>query len=299
MGRVLILLLSLQLLFVQCVEAQDLDQMLSKIAADSTPDLAYGTFKGTMILNGQSVEVPGKADLHFIVSHRFGQVNQGLYGFFGLDQGTTRLGLEYGLFDLASLSLGRSTYEKTVDAGLKVKLLRQQKGIRNIPVTVTLYGSAFIKTLEWEVPERENLFSSRLSYAAQLLIARKFSRRLSLQLSPSFIHINLVPEREDQNNIYSVGAGGRYKITPKFSLNGEYFYLVPGETAEDFTNSLSVGFDIEAGGHVFQIIATNTQAMFAREFIAGTEGKWSEGNIFLGFNIYRVFPINRKIKNGN
>ena len=273
---------------------QDLDQILNTITDNGSPDYIYGTFKGTTIINGQSSEIPGHMDLLFNISHRFGAINQGIYTLFGLDQGTTRLAFEYGLKDIIGLSVGRSTYEKTYDAAIKIKLLRQQTGLKNIPVSISLYQAVFIKTLKWEEPDRDNLFSSRLSYATQLMIARKFNRNLSLQLTPSFIHKNLVPTPEDQNNVFSLGAGGRYKITRRFSINGEYYWLLPGKTADDFSNSLGIGFDIEAAGHVFQIIATNSQLMFPSGFITGTEGKWSDGDVFFGFNIYRVFRTGKK-----
>lgn len=277
--------------------AQDLDKLLGTISADSTPTFAYAIFKGTTIINGQSVEVPGHNDLHFIISHRFGAVNTGFYNLFGLDQGTTRLGLEYGIKDIISLSLGRSSYEKTYDGSIKVKVLRQQTGIKNIPLTISVYSAIFVETMKWEDPERDNLLSSRLSYSTQVLLARKFTKKFSLQLSPSFVHRNLVPTVEDQNNVFSVGVGGRYKIGRKFSINGEYYYLLPGKTADDYANSLSFGVDIETGGHVFQLHLTNSQLMFAPGYIAMTEGGWSEGDVFIGFNIYRVFHLNKKSKN--
>ena len=186
--------------------------------------------------------------------------------------------------------------KRLMTRGIKVKVLRQQTGIKNIPLTMSVYCAGFVETTKWEDPERDNLFSSRLSFSTQLLIARKFSKHLSLQISPSYVHINLVPTAADQNNIYSVGFGGRYKLTPKFSINSEYYYLLPGETANDYANSLSFGVDIETGGHVFQLHFTNSQLMYTPGFIARTEGKWAEGDIFIGFNIFRIFSLGRKDK---
>lgn len=277
--------------------AQDLENILKTITADSAPSYVYGTFKGSTIINGQSVEVPGNNDLNFIISHRFGAVNSGLYNLFGLDQGTTRLGFEYGIKNILSLSFGRSSYEKTYDGAVKFKILRQQTGLKNIPLTVTIYSGIFVETVKWEDPERDNLFSSKLSYSTQMLIARKFGRKLSLQLNPSYVHINLVPTSEDQNNIFAIGFGGRYKITPNLSLSGEYYYLLPGQTADDYANSLSFGVDIGTGGHVFQLHFTNSQLMFAPGYIARTENKWSDGDVFLGFNIYRTFSLFRNGRN--
>lgn len=273
--------------------AQDLDKLLGGIITDTIPDYAYGTFKGITIINGQSVEIAGQNDLNFLVSHRFGAVNTGLYNFFGLDQGTTRLGFEYGISDILGLSLGRSSYEKTYDLGLKLKVLRQQKGFRNIPVTLTVYTAGFMKTLKWEDPDRDNLFSSRMAWSTQLLIARKFSSNLSIQLSPSLVHFNLVKADADQNNVFSTGIGGRYKLTRKFSVNSEYYFLFPGKTADDYSDSFSLGFDIETGGHIFQIHFTNSQLMYTPGFIARTEGNWFDGDIFIGFNIYRIFSLGR------
>jgi len=278
---------------------QDLDQILSGLSEDKTPNYTYGTFKGTTIINGQSIEVPGKYDLRFIVSHRFGEIKQGLYNFFGLDQGTTRIGFEYGLNDITSISVGRNNIDKIYDGGIKFVAIRQQTGLKNFPVTVSIYTSAYLNTLRWDIPERDNLFSSRLSYMSQILIARKFNQKFSIQISPSFIHKNLVASPEDQNNILAVGMGARYKVGKKFSLNGEYNYLLPGKTADDYINNLSFGFDIEAAGHVFQIHATNSQAMFARGFMTETTGSWTKGNIYLGFNIYRVFPLDKKGRKKN
>jgi len=291
-------LLFLLLLFSSSlIYAQDLDDLLSNLPTEETPNYIFGTFKGTTIINGQSVEIPGTNDLNFKISHRFGAINLGIYEFFGIDQATSRFAFEYGLSENLSLSLGRSAYEKTYDGGVKYRFLRQQTGIKNIPVSATFYSAAYANTLKWQDPLRENLFSSRLSYAAQVLVARKFGQKMSLQLSPSYIHKNLVPAPEDQNNIFACGIGGRFKIAKKLSLNGEYFYVLPGKTADDFVNSLSFGIDIETGGHVFQLQFTNSKAMFERGFITETNGEWLKGDIYFGFNIFRVFPMGKSRKN--
>lgn len=273
---------------------QDLDELLGKLTTDDTPDFIYGTFKGTTIINGQSVEIAGHNDLRFLVSHRFGATSGGLYEFFGLDQGTTRLGFEYGIKNVMSFMIGRSSYEKTYDGGIKLRIIRQQTGVRDIPVSVTVYSAFFVNTMRWVDQERKNLLSSRFSYSTQVLAARKFNKNLSLQISPSFVHFNLVPSAADQNNIFSIGMGGRYKLGSRFSVNGEYFYLFPGKTADNYSNSLSLGVDIETGGHVFQLHCTNSRLMFAPGYIARSDGKWTDGNVFIGFNIYRNFSPGKK-----
>jgi hypothetical protein len=276
---------------------QDLDSMLRELEPTPGPVYTLSTFKSTRLVLGQSVEAPVKGELTFIISHRFGNIQAGLYDFFGLDQAYNRLGFEYGINDRAGLSLGRNSFEKVYDGAFKIRLVRQQKGPRNSPLSLTWYSGIFLNTLRWSEPERDNLFSSRISYVNQLLIARKFNKQLSLQLSPSHIHRNLVKREIDQNDVFAIGFGGKYNFTRKVSLNAEYFWLLPGQTATDFQNSFSVGFDFLTGGHVFQIHVSNSQGTNEADFIARTTGRWLDGDLFLGFNIYRVFPLGKKRKN--
>lgn len=279
------------------VPAQDLDSMLLALESPPGPSYALSTFKSTRVVLGQSVEAPVKGDLTFIISHRFGNIRGGFYDFFGLDQAYNRLGLEYGIGDRAGMAIGRNSFEKTYDGEVKFRLLRQQTGEHNIPLSLTWYSGMYVNSVKWLDPERDNLFSSRLSYLNQLLIARKFGKRLSFQLSPTYIHKNLVKYEADQNDIFALGFSGKYNFARKVSINAEYFWLMPGKTADDFENNFSLGFDFETGGHVFQLHVSNSQGSIEKDFIAGTTGRWLDGDLFLGFNIYRVFPLSEKRKN--
>lgn len=154
-------------------------------------------------------------------------------------------------------------------------------------------GSITVNTLKWAVPDRKNYFSSRLAYINQLLIARKFSNMFSLQLSPTLIHKNFVPTREDKNTSFALGIGGRYKLSQRLSLNAEYFYYPSDQTTLQRTDAVSIGFDIETGGHVFQLHISNAQAMFDRAYITETTGSWGKGDIFFGFNIARTFVLKK------
>lgn len=282
------LFVTLMLLF-SGVKAQDLMDMLS----DETPSInyTYATFKTTRIVLGQSVENPAKGTLQFLVEHNFGKLNEGAYNMWGLDRSTIRLGLEYGVNDRLSLSVGRSTYEKTVDGALKYKILRQSSGSRNMPLSLSLYAGTALNGLKWADTSRTNYFSSRLSYVTQLLIARKFSNAISLQLTPTMIHKNLIATRNEKNDMFAMGIGGRFKVTQRTTLNAEYFYLLPGSPADIYTNCLSVGCDIETGGHVFQFRLSNAQPMFEQGFVGDNTEKWSKGDIYFGFTINRVFTI--------
>jgi len=293
MMRKIFILLIVPLLLSFHLKAQD-DLMDLLGDQPKTTDYTYATFKTTRIINAQSVENPAEGVLMFMIQHRFGRINTGAYEFFGLDQATIRLGLEYGITKRLSIGVGRSSYEKTFDGFLKYKILRQSTGLSRMPVSLSGYFSTAITSLKWEdmgVENRTNYFSSRVSYTYQLLVARKFSNSISAQLIPSLIHKNLVPNGEDKNDIFSVGVGGRVKLTKRMSVNAEYFYTPTGQISYDFNQPLSIGLDIETGGHVFQLHFSNAQAFFDRGFITETNGKWWDGDIYFGFGISRVFTI--------
>jgi hypothetical protein len=250
------------------------------------------TFKTTRLVLGQSVENPAPGVLMFLIQHHFGRINSGAYEFWGMDQANIRVGLEYGINEWLAVGVGRSSYKKTFDGFVKGKILRQSTGAKNMPLTVSYFGSTSLNSLKWQEPERENYFSSRLAFTHQLLIARKFSPGFSFQITPTLVHRNLVPTEEDSNDIFAVGFGGRAKLTNRISLNAEYWYVLPDQiVTEPSDNALSIGFDIETGGHVFQLFFTNADPIFESGFITETRGKWDKGDIYFGFNISRVFTI--------
>ncbi len=272
--------------------AQDIDQLLEE-AAGSETDYITATFKSTRIINGHSIERMPEGQLDFRISHRFGQLNSGAYNLWGLDQANIHLGLEYGITNWVMAGIGRGTYEKTFDGFLKFSILRQSKGKRNMPFAVSYLAGAAINSLKWE-REEKLYFWDRVSYVHQLLIGRKFSERFSLELNPTFVHRNLVATELDPNDIFSLGTGARIKLTKRISFNVEYYYVIPPRNDYQSIkthNPLSIGFDIETGGHVFQIHLTNSLAMIEKGFIGETTGEWLNGGIHIGFNISRVFAL--------
>ncbi len=277
------------------VKAQD--DLMDMFGDDDVIDYTSATFKTTRLALGYSIENPAKQDMLFIISHHFGKISGGAYEFFGLDQATMRLGFEYGITDRFTAGIGRSTYNKTYDGYLKYKLLRQSTGAKKIPLTLNLVAGAYINSVKWADPDRENYFSSRMTYLYQILVARKFNKRLSVQLMPTLVHKNLVNTSADRNDIISIGGGGRYKFTNRSSINIEYYYVLPDQIVSyEYTNSLTIGFDIETGGHVFQLFFTNSVPINVPDFITQTNEKWSEGGIYFGFNIARVFTLGKKHK---
>ena len=277
-----------------CLAQEDLLKELEQ-SDTAAREFVIATFKGSRLVNGQSVETRHKRELEFIFSHRFGPMNGGLYEMFGLDQAYVRLGLEYGITDRLGVGIGRNSVDKTMDTYLRYKVLRQEKG--GMPVTVTAFGDFAIKTS----PKKEDAtfditLQDRISYTGQLLIARKITPALSLQLMPSIVHKNLIDPNIEKGNQFAMGFGGRLKVSRSVSLNFEYYYRFDVPDANPYHNALGFGVDIETGGHVFQLVITNTQGLTERAFITETGGDFFDGGIHLGFNITRAFQFKPKRK---
>ncbi len=267
---------------------------LMKMATDSSINRnVVTTFKANRIINGQSVETVGKNNLDFVISHRFGRINQGIKEFFGLDAATVRFSLEYGLSDNFMLGLGRGSYNKNVDLFSKYRILKQTTGNDGMPVSLTGFASYAIRTQKpFDNPNSTS--GDRSSYTGQLLLARKFSEQLSVQLSPTLVYRNQPDVFGDKNLVMATGIGARFKLTKRTSFNSEWFYVLPNQVDAIYTHNLSFGFDIDTGGHVFQLHFTNSYGMTERQFITETIGSWGKGDVQFGFNISRTFSFNKK-----
>ena len=279
------------------------DDLMNILNQDTLKEINYttATFKSTRIMNGHSIERMSAGQLDVRISHRFGTLNSGGYNFFGLDVSNIHLSLEYGILNWLMIGVGRSEFEKTFDGFAKFSILRQSSGAKDMPVSVSVVTSAALKTLKFPDQTRTNYFTSRLTYVAQILVARRISDGLSVQLTPSYVHRNLVATELDPNDIFALGAGARLKLSKRISLNGEYYYIVNPKTylSQQIYNPLSIGFDIETGGHVFQLFFTNSLGMTEKQFIGETTGQWKKGDIHFGFNISRVFTLKKHQKPAN
>lgn len=287
----LLMSLALSMAALPLFGQEDLLSLLGE--EEETTDYATASFKTSRVINLHSLENTASGVLDFKISHRFNTVQNGLYDFFGLDGANLRLGFDYGVTDRLVVGIGRSNYEKTLDGFAKYKILRQSKGKRNMPITLAALGTVAMQTLKWANPDRDNHFSSRLYYTGQLIIGRKISEGFSLQLSPTIVHRNLVATFDESNDVLALGIGTRIKLSKRMAINLEYIYVLPDQLAPQFVNSLSVGLDIETGGHVFQLHFSNSRIMVEKGFIAETTNKWEDGGIHFGFNISRVFTIVR------
>jgi hypothetical protein len=262
---------------------------------DEEPDFVSNTFKGNRLINSHSIEMLGKANMDYRISHRFGTLDQGAYNLYGLDQAFQRMSFTFGLTDLINIEVGRSSVNKVYDGSIKWKMMRQAKGDKKRPLSIVYVANMAVQTLRNTNPNfNPYYFSNRLYYTHQLLLAKKFNENLSLQIMPTIVHRNLVDSSQYKNTVLSIGAGGRYKLSRKFAITGEYFYVLPNQISSfQYHNSFSLGCDIETGGHVFQLHFTNSTGMNEKGFITETSNSWLKNQIHFGFNISRVFYIGR------
>jgi hypothetical protein len=287
------LLLLLTIFIYQYASAQDWGSL------DSISDeggYTVATFKSTRLINQHTAEVLGKRTLDFRISHRFGPANSGGKEFYGLDgPASIRLGLEYSFDGRLMAGIGRTSLEKVFDGFLKYKLLRQKD--EGMPLTMTLFAGAYYTTEDKsingvDVYEKE---INRLSYCYEIMFARKFSSRFSFQLAPWFVHYNQVDRSTDKNDVYGVSGLFRFKFTKRSAITAEYGYRINDYYVETegtkYYDTFSIGYELETGGHVFQIFFANSFGIVESQFYAHTNTKWDDGGIRLGFNISRVFKL--------
>lgn len=292
-----------KLLFLFCFTPMWLmaqEDLLNELESEATPDTQVtAAFKGLKVVNFESTKLAAKKDFYFIVSHRFGTVKNGFDDLFGLDNAVTQLKFVYGICDGLNIGIARSSLQKKYGFHVKYRLFQQEEG--KMPVTIVGYNLGTINTaLEKDLlPNLE--FQDRLTYTSQILVSRKVNNNLSVLLAPTFIHENLATRsienvdettvifHDEDNNQFAIGLGARYKLGKRWSLNMDYGAHLNRNDNSNFKNPLSIGIDLETGGHVFQMHFTNAQAMFEEGFLIQGQGDWGDGDFFFGFNLSRVF----------
>lgn len=264
------------------------NDLLAEIDIDSTQNgYATAVFKGLKIVNFESTKLVAKNELTFVVAHRFGSIKNGIDTFFGLDDAVTNINFIYGLSDGLNISISRSSFQKIYEISIKYRLARQVEN--GFPFTIVGYNSVMVNT----ALEKDNLpkleFKHRLGYTTQVLISRKLNPNVSIELAPTYFHDNYVAFDDQDNSQFALGFGGRYKLAKRWSVNADYGWHLNRANHSPFKNPLSIGFDLETGGHVFQMHFTNAQTMNVNGFLGQATGDWSDGNIYFGFNLSRVF----------
>ncbi len=283
------------LLFSSLLFAQEKD-LLSELETtqDSLKIKTSAAFKALKIVNLETTKLVANKEMFLVISHRFGSIKGGFKELFGLDQAATRIHFIYGINEWLNVGVSRSSYEKTWEFNTKYRLINQIEN--GFPVTIVGFNSVAINGILEDdfLPKLE--FYHRLSYTSQILVSKKFNKNLSLELAPSLLHENLSPtfefgneNSEQKNTQYILGLGGRYKISKRVSLNIDYACHLNRNEYSTEDNALSVGVDIETGGHVFQLHFTNAQPSYEAGFLGGANGDWETGNLFFGFNLSRTF----------
>ena len=274
--------------FVGLAQEDDLLKELDNLNQNETI-FELPAFKALQIGNLQSTKVVDNAELYMVVAHRFGTLQNGIDDFFGLDQANTKIQLLYGLLPNLQVGISRDSYEKTYSGTAKYKLFRQSN---KVFANLSLYASVDINTQLQKSIYPELQISDRFSYTAQILASRSFSQKLSLQLAPIFVRHNLQDLNYTITPTYNqilLGFGGRYKLLKRLSFNLDYAYNFSKNSNSLYYNPLTMGIDIETGGHVFQLLFTNSRASNDSSFLTETTGDWTQGQISFGFNIVRVF----------
>jgi hypothetical protein len=288
-----LLICSFVFLQIADISAQDSTASTSEIKKQNIGQ----AFWGTRVLNGHSLETTRKGMLDFRIQHRLGRLDGGFNELFGLDQASVRLGLEYGITDWLMVGAGRSTMDKYYNGFVKAKILRQSKGgKRNMPISLTAVADMGIVSGKFSNPDRKNYFSSRLYYTYQLILGGYYWNRVGVQIAPTLVHRNLVTTTKDHNDVYSIGFGGRVRISNVVALSAEYYYVIPGQVVSlvndsKIHNNFSLGVEILTGKHIFQIFLTNSSGSNEKQFITDNTENWLNKGIHIGFNLTRLFRV--------
>ncbi len=295
----------------QAIAQDDLLSMVVDSTTKKPSEKVYAMFKTTKIVNLQSIESVKRGELDFRVTHRFGDmaVKGGEHTLWGFDQSADiRLSFDYGIRDNLAIGIGRSKQKEAIDLSVKYRFLEQTTD-NKIPVTLCLYGNAATNAQEnsafWPSEYTgTKKFAHRITYFSQLIVARRLSKRISLELLGSYLHRNFIKGEfnsknlaEETNDLVSIGAAGRFKITKRMCILADYVYTFSkfrrNNPTTPFYDPLGIGLEIETGGHVFHITWTNAESIIENNFIANTRSNWLKGQFKLGFNISRAFVVHR------
>ena len=244
-------------------------------------------FKGLQVCTMQSTKMASKGEWYFLVAHRFGDLTEGFDNFFGLDNALTKIGGLYGATDWLTLGLSRQTYNRIYELSVKYKFANQE--VNGFPVTIVGYNTMDINSnlSEDEFPYLKT--SNRFAFSTQLPISRKFSNAFSLELNPIYIHKNLYEPLFEKADNFLLAIGGRHKVSKRISINAEYAFRLNAKETSFYHNPVTIGMDVETGGHVFQLVFSNSQPMNDVSYFTSATGITDGKGIYFGFNLYRVF----------
>ena len=263
------------------------ESLLDEIDYDNEDfKIGVSAFKANKVINGQSTKQSGEKELYLYVAHRFGSIDGGIKTLFGLDIANTKIELLYGLSNDLQIGFSRESLKKIYTLNFKYKLTEQGS---KFPFNSTIYSSYnYNSSLNEEIyPALSS--SDRNLILGQVLLSARLNNKFSIQLSPTFARKNFNETIFEEKNNLILGASTSYRITNRLAFNVEYFANFSRPETSPYENALSFGIDIETGGHVFQLLFSNTQFSDDVFVLTDAEGSWSDGEIYFGFNILRVF----------
>lgn len=283
----------LLVVFLVTISISAQDNLLKELENKNnvTNNSISSTFKSFKIVNLETPKLVAKKQLNFVVAHRFGTIKNGFEDLFGLDLANTRLSFTYGLTEKINVSFARSRFGNPYSFGVKYNLATQKKD--GFPFTIAGLNQLGINDQLSKTTLPGLGFKNRLTSTHQLIIASKINNKLSLEFVPTFLHDGLVVEQKQDNAQYALGFGGRYLFTKRMGIVVDYAAHLNRANQSNFNNPLSIGLEIETGGHVFQLSFSNAQGMYENSFINRADGDWLKGDIFFGFSINRIFDFNK------
>jgi len=295
----------------------DMLSMLDSVEGGSKKhEKVLTTFKESRIVNLQTTETVKAHTMAFNISHLFGNIgvksNGGVHTLYGLDNvSDVRFAFDYGITNDFTVGIGRSKQSEMIDGLVKYRILTQTTD-NHFPVSLAVYGdmgysptsdAVFYSGLSPTANFKKNEIQ-RISYVSQLIIARKFGSRLSVELVPTYQHRNYVLANINSNNgaaetndLFAMATGFRFKLTNRLLIVADYFYTFSKYRTNNndtpFYNPLAVGLEIETGGHVFHLNFTNCSGLIENNFLPKTTDSWLKGGFKFGFNISRVFNVGK------
>ena len=297
------------LLFCLCLTVNAIAQDSPEPETKEAPKQKFTrtVFNATKIINMQSTEIVSPGVLQFMISHHFSNIwnkdggSQNVAQFFGLNSGVANTYLSFDYSPLKYMNVGVAMAGSAKYEGwVKFRILRQQSGQRNIPVTIGWYSMANVNTAS----DPDNEFTAnKISFLNQLLISRKFNDKFSLQLMPTWIHFNVVPYGiNNSNEVFSMGVAGKYKASPKLNITVEYARQLNmhknlisknGSIINYNPDLLSLGVEISTGTHLFQFYVGSTSNASAIDQLARNNSSIKDGNLAFGFTINRSMNLKK------
>lgn len=298
------------------VKSQDLLHMLDSVQSatgDTAKIILPPTWKDTRLIDIETTKTPAPGVMEFFISHRFsnagGASGGGFHTLYGFDLADDiDFGFKFGITKNLMLGVSRSKELEMINGLAKYRFLTQKSS--GMPISAAVYGDAGVtpelSTKLYAGADSSALqnekFIDRLSYFGELLIDRRFNDHISLELAGGISHRNYVlaltntdNNSTDQNNIPFAAVGGRIMFNKHSSLVFDYYYLFSPYRTNNKSNPyyppLSIGYEVETGGHVFEINFTNASYLDENNMIPNTRDNWLNGGFKLGFSISRVFNI--------